>query len=83
MMGLTSFHCALAAAAPLCWGGISGRPSPTISHLFTFFEPRPLVRTVVQMGGREGVRARESTHLTLQLKGVQGLRMLLRPRSAS
>lgn len=32
------------------------------------------------MGGREGVRARESTHLTLQFKGVQGLRMILHPR---
>lgn len=32
------------------------------------------------MGGREGVRARESTHLTLQLKGTAGLRMLLHPR---
>jgi hypothetical protein len=37
-----------------------------------------LART--QMGGREGVSARESTHLTLQTKGTRGIRMVLTPR---
>ncbi|KAL6749929.1 cytochrome P450 [Haematococcus lacustris] len=33
-----------------------------------------------EMGGREGVRERESTLLTLQVRGSQGLRMALTPR---
>ncbi|KAJ9526504.1 hypothetical protein QJQ45_017430 [Haematococcus lacustris] len=33
-----------------------------------------------EMGGREGVRKRESTLLTLQVRGSQGLRMALTPR---
>ncbi|GLC46900.1 hypothetical protein PLESTB_001281900 [Pleodorina starrii] len=33
-----------------------------------------------EMGGREGVRQRESTHLTLQTKGTRGIRMHLHPR---
>ena len=35
-----------------------------------------------EMGGREGIRARESTHLTLQTKGTQGIRMRCVPRAA-
>ncbi|GFH19139.1 uncharacterized protein HaLaN_16041 [Haematococcus lacustris] len=34
----------------------------------------------MKMGGREGVRQRESTLLTLQVRGSQGLRMALTPR---
>ena len=34
-----------------------------------------------EMGGLEGVRARESTHLTLQTKGTKGIRMNMAPRS--
>jgi hypothetical protein len=34
----------------------------------------------VQTGGREGISARESTHLTLQTAGTQGIRMALYPR---
>ncbi|KIY97875.1 Cytochrome P450 3A28 [Monoraphidium neglectum] len=34
-----------------------------------------------EMGGREGVRGRESTHLTLQTAGTKGIRCRLRPRS--
>ncbi|PNH05794.1 Cytochrome P450 72C1 [Tetrabaena socialis] len=33
-----------------------------------------------EMGGREGVIARESTHLTLQTRGTRGIRMHLHPR---
>ncbi|KXZ56708.1 hypothetical protein GPECTOR_1g638 [Gonium pectorale] len=33
-----------------------------------------------EMGGREGVRQRESTHLTLQTRGIRGIRMHLYPR---
>lgn len=33
-----------------------------------------------EMGGVEGVIKRESTHLTLQTKGIQGIRMHLTPR---
>ncbi|EFJ42950.1 hypothetical protein VOLCADRAFT_96865 [Volvox carteri f. nagariensis] len=33
-----------------------------------------------EMGGREGVRQRESTHLTLQTRGTRGIRMHLHPR---
>lgn len=36
--------------------------------------------TVLQMGGRQGVRALESTHLTLQTRGTQGIRCVLTPR---
>ncbi len=34
-----------------------------------------------EMGGREGVRKRESTHLTLQTSGTKGIRCYLHPRS--
>jgi cytochrome P450 len=34
-----------------------------------------------EMGGLEGVRARESTHLTLQTAGTKGIRMHMAPRS--
>ncbi|GBF93726.1 cytochrome P450 [Raphidocelis subcapitata] len=34
-----------------------------------------------EMGGLEGVRARESTHLTLQTAGTKGIRMRMAPRS--
>ncbi len=34
----------------------------------------------MQMGGRPGVRERESTHLTLQTRGTHGIRMALHPR---
>jgi hypothetical protein len=34
-----------------------------------------------EMGGREGIRKRESTHLTLQTAGTKGIRCHLRPRS--
>jgi cytochrome P450 len=33
-----------------------------------------------EMGGREGVRSRESTHLTLQSAGTQGIRCHMYPR---
>jgi fatty acid synthase len=33
-----------------------------------------------EMGGREGVRSRESTHLTLQTAGTKGIRCHLHPR---
>lgn len=35
----------------------------------------------LQMGGREGVMARESTHLTLQTRGRRGIRCILRQRA--
>jgi cytochrome P450 len=35
-----------------------------------------------EMGGREGVRARESTHLTLQTAGTKGIRCHMHPRVA-
>lgn len=34
-----------------------------------------------EMGGLEGVLARESTHLTLQTCGTKGIRMRMTPRS--
>ncbi|KAF6266201.1 cytochrome P450 [Scenedesmus sp. NREL 46B-D3] len=34
-----------------------------------------------EMGGRDGVRSRESTHLTLQSAGTQGIRCHLHPRA--
>uniref|UniRef100_A0A383W692 Cytochrome P450 n=1 Tax=Tetradesmus obliquus TaxID=3088 RepID=A0A383W692_TETOB len=34
-----------------------------------------------EMGGREGVRSRESTHLTLQTAGTKGIRCHLHPRA--
>ena len=34
-----------------------------------------------EMGGREGIRKRESTHLTLQTAGTKGIRCHLHPRS--
>jgi len=37
-------------------------------------------RLAPEMGGVEGITKRESTHLTLQTKGTQGIRMLLKPR---
>uniref|UniRef100_A0A383VEH9 Cytochrome P450 n=1 Tax=Tetradesmus obliquus TaxID=3088 RepID=A0A383VEH9_TETOB len=36
-----------------------------------------------EMGGREGVRSRESTHLTLQTAGTKGIRCHLQPRAAA
>jgi cytochrome P450 len=39
------------------------------------------VELVPEMGGREGVRSRESTHLTLQTAGTKGIRCHLHPRS--
>jgi cytochrome P450 len=33
-----------------------------------------------EMGGRDGVRSRESTHLTLQTAGTKGIRCYLHPR---
>ncbi len=41
------------------------------------------VELAPEMGGREGIRARESTHLTLQTKGTQGIRMRMVPRGAA
>eukprot|EP00879_Flechtneria_rotunda_P000943 GHRR01001075.1.p1 GENE.GHRR01001075.1~~GHRR01001075.1.p1 ORF type:complete len:417 (+),score=135.67 GHRR01001075.1:964-2214(+) len=35
-----------------------------------------------EMGGREGVQSRESTHLTLQTAGTKGIRCRLHPRAA-
>jgi len=35
-----------------------------------------------EMNGVEGVTKRESTHLTLQTKGTQGIQMHLIPRDA-
>jgi cytochrome P450 len=39
------------------------------------------VELAPEMGGREGVRSRESTHLTLQTAGTKGIRCHLHPRS--
>jgi hypothetical protein len=36
-----------------------------------------------EMGGREGVRSRESTHLTLQTAGTKGIRCHLKPRAGA
>jgi cytochrome P450 len=36
-----------------------------------------------EMGGRDGVRSRESTHLTLQTAGTRGIRCHLQPRAAA
>ncbi|KAI8464092.1 MAG: cytochrome P450 [Monoraphidium minutum] len=36
-----------------------------------------------EMGGREGIRKRESTHLTLQTAGTKGIRCHLHPRGES
>jgi fatty acid synthase len=36
-----------------------------------------------EMGGRDGVRSRESTHLTLQTAGTHGIRCHLTPRAAA
>lgn len=36
-----------------------------------------------EMGGREGVQSRESTHLTLQTAGTKGIRCHLYPRTAA
>ncbi len=44
-------------------------------NMCTFF-----MGSVSQMGGREGIRRRESTHLTLQTAGTRGIRMHLVPR---
>ncbi|KAG2443022.1 hypothetical protein HYH02_009438 [Chlamydomonas schloesseri] len=38
------------------------------------------VELAAEMGGREGVRKRESTHLTLQTAGTRGIQMHLHPR---
>jgi fatty acid synthase len=38
------------------------------------------VELAPEMGGREGVRSRESTHLTLQTAGTKGIRCHLHPR---
>lgn len=38
------------------------------------------IRLADEMGGREGIRRRESTHLTLQTAGTRGIRMHLTPR---
>lgn len=35
-----------------------------------------------EMNGKEGVKSRESTHLTLQTKGTKGIRMHLTPRDS-
>jgi len=39
------------------------------------------VELAPEMGGREGIRKRESTHLTLQTAGTKGIRCHLKPRS--
>ena len=39
------------------------------------------VELAPEMGGREGIRKRESTHLTLQTAGTKGIRCHLHPRS--
>lgn len=36
-----------------------------------------------EMGGRPGIISRESTHLTLQTAGTEGIRCHLHPRSES
>jgi cytochrome P450 len=38
------------------------------------------IELTAEMGGREGVRSRESTHLTLQSAGTKGIRCHLHPR---
>jgi hypothetical protein len=39
------------------------------------------VELAPEMGGRPGIRARESTAMTLQTTGTKGIRCHLRPRS--
>lgn len=45
-----------------------------------YVERCAVIRLCTQMGGLEGVRSRESTHLTLQTRGTKGIRMVLHPR---
>jgi hypothetical protein len=48
-----------------------------LAKLLAAFE----VELAPEMGGREGIRKRESTHLTLQTAGTKGIRCRLRPRA--
>ncbi|MEW5310019.1 MAG: hypothetical protein WDW38_001854 [Sanguina aurantia] len=41
------------------------------------------VQLADEMGGREGVQRRESTHFTLQTRGTHGIRMHLTPHTTS
>jgi cytochrome P450 len=41
------------------------------------------IELTAEMGGREGVRSRESTHLTLQSAGTRGIRCHMHPRRAA
>eukprot|EP00877_Chromochloris_zofingiensis_P000632 jgi/Chrzof1/1056/Cz01g38210.t1 len=40
------------------------------------------IELAADMGGRQGIRARESTHLTLQTMGTKGIQCHLYPRVA-
>ncbi len=59
-------------------GRMSGSLSLSLTHARTLSPPRKNI-VVVQMGGAEGVRAREYGNLTLQTAG--GLHMHCIPRS--
>lgn len=48
-----------------------------LAKLLAAFE----VELAPEMGGRDGIRKRESTHLTLQTAGTKGIRCRLRPRA--
>jgi cytochrome P450 len=48
-----------------------------LAKLLATFE----IELAPEMGGRDGIRKRESTHLTLQTAGTKGIRCRLRPRS--
>jgi hypothetical protein len=48
-----------------------------LAKLLAAFE----IELAPEMGGRDGIRKRESTHLTLQTAGTKGIRCRLRPRA--
>ena len=48
-----------------------------LAKLLATFE----IELAPEMGGRDGIRKRESTHLTLQTAGTKGIRCRLTPRS--
>jgi len=48
-----------------------------LAKLLATFE----IELAPEMGGRDGIRKRESTHLTLQTAGTKGIRCNLKPRS--
>jgi hypothetical protein len=49
-----------------------------LAKLLAAFE----IELAPEMGGRDGIRKRESTHLTLQTAGTKGIRCNLKPRAA-